>query len=64
MQRFIGKFVDKDRPLDLSAASFDADEVVIRDLNLNCEVSWRNANFLLAFEWVPRGQNRTKSRQI
>ncbi len=65
MQRFIGKFVDQSRPLDLSTASFDADEVVIRDISLNCKVScaW-NVYLNIAFEWVPWGQNPTKIDKI
>jgi hypothetical protein len=34
----VGKFVDEDRPLDLSQASFDKDLVELYDLNLNCRV--------------------------
>ena len=40
LQRFVGKYIDEDNPIDLSQASFDADEVILKDLNLNCRVSF------------------------
>jgi len=39
LDRFIGKFIDEDRPIDLSQASFEGNNVSLKNLNLNCKVS-------------------------
>lgn len=41
IKRFIGKFVDEDRPirLDGPGCKYTANSVTITDINLNCKVS-------------------------
>jgi len=39
LERFVGKFVDEQRPIDLSQGVFESDKVTLKDLNLNCKVS-------------------------
>ena len=38
IDRFVGKFIDETRPLDLNQAKVDGDKIILSDLNINCKV--------------------------